>query len=94
MALNVTVPFPVPEAGLRVNHETASLALQLKVPPASVADRHGLRCRIGTALSGGKGERSGTGADGRRYGAVATVKVTGTVTGVTPVPALSVTMVL
>ena len=33
MALNVTVPFPVPQAGLRVNHETASLALQLKVPP-------------------------------------------------------------
>ena len=33
IALNVTVPFPVPVPGLRVNHEAVSLAVQLNVPP-------------------------------------------------------------
>jgi len=32
-ALNVTVPLPVPEAGLTVNQVAVSLALQFKVPP-------------------------------------------------------------
>lgn len=30
--LMVTVPFPVPEAGLRVNHDMFVVALQFKVP--------------------------------------------------------------
>ena len=33
VALNVTAPFPVPDAGLTVNHVTGSVALQFKVPP-------------------------------------------------------------
>ncbi|HSL04641.1 MAG TPA: hypothetical protein VK901_14025 [Nitrospiraceae bacterium] len=33
VALNVTAPLPVPEAGLRVNHVAVSLAVQLNVPP-------------------------------------------------------------
>jgi len=32
-AVNVTVPFPVPEAGLSVNQAALSLADQLSVPP-------------------------------------------------------------
>ena len=32
-ALNVMLPFPVPEPGLRDNHGVLSLALQLNVPP-------------------------------------------------------------
>jgi hypothetical protein len=33
VTLTVTVPLPVPEAGLTVSQGVASLALQLKVPP-------------------------------------------------------------
>jgi hypothetical protein len=33
VTLTVTVPLPVPEAGLTVNQGVASLALQFKVPP-------------------------------------------------------------
>jgi hypothetical protein len=33
MTLRVTVPLPVPEAGLAVNHVALSLADQLSVPP-------------------------------------------------------------
>jgi hypothetical protein len=33
VALNVTVPFPVPEAGVSVNQAAFSLADQLSVPP-------------------------------------------------------------
>jgi hypothetical protein len=33
VTLRVTAPFPVPEAGLSVNHAALSLADQLSVPP-------------------------------------------------------------
>ena len=33
VAVSVTAPFPVPEAGLSVNQAALLLAVQLKVPP-------------------------------------------------------------
>jgi hypothetical protein len=33
LTVSVTGPFPVPEAGDKVNHAALSLAFQLKVPP-------------------------------------------------------------
>jgi hypothetical protein len=36
MTLRVTVPLPVPEAGLAVNHVALSLAVQLSVPPPAL----------------------------------------------------------
>ena len=33
VAASVTLPLPVPEAGLRVSHVALSLALQFNVPP-------------------------------------------------------------
>ena len=43
-AVSVTVPFPVPEAGERVNHGVLSLALHVNVPPPVL-----LRLRIWAA---------------------------------------------
>ncbi len=61
---------------------------------AGVADIERLIRRVGPALGGRKGETGRAHADGGGDGRGATVKETGTVTGVTPVPPLSVTVPL
>ena len=92
--LTVMLPFPVPELGLRINHAVLSLALQFNVPPPVL-----LRLRVCAAgfappWVAAKDRLVGLAPIAGGTGAAATVKETGTVTGVTPVPPLRVTVPL
>ena len=82
--LAVTVPLPVPEAGLSDNHVALSLVLQLKVPPPVL-----LMVKVwvaGLAPAGAVKDRLvGLAPMAGGTGAAVTINDTGTVTGVAPV---------
>src|SRR5688572_5070962 len=89
--LVVNVPFPVPEAGLSVNHVASSLAVQVKVPPP-VLQIGRASCRgLAPPCVAVKESAVGLAPMAGGTGAAAMVKVTGMVTGVTPLPPLRVT---
>ena len=89
LTLAVNVPLPEPEPGVTDNQEALSLAVQLRVPPAFV------RLRVWFVGFAAPCVAMYDKLEGLRLivGAVATVKVMGTVTGVAPV-ALTVTVPL
>ena len=89
--VRVIAPLPVPEVGESVNQAALSLLDQVSVPPPVLLMLS--VCAAGFALPwvAVKASAVGLAPMAGGTGAVATVKETGTVTGVTPVPPLRVT---
>ena len=88
----VTVPFPVPEAGLTVSQLALSLADQVSVPPPVLLIVSDWDAGLPPPCWAVKDRLVGLVPIAGGTGAAVTVNVTGTVTGVTPVPPLSVTV--
>ena len=82
---------PVPEAGETVNHAALSLADQLKVPPPVLLTLRVWVAGLAPPWVAAKAKLVGLAPMAGGTGAAATVKVTGTVTGVAPVAASVIT---
>src|SRR3977135_1272411 len=93
VSADLSVPFPVPEAGLRVNHVALSLALQLNVPPPVLLMLRSCAAGFAPPAVAAKERLMGVARIAGGTGAAATGKVTGTVTGPAP-GALMVTVPL
>ena len=93
LALNVTAPFPVPEAGLNDNHAALSLAIQLSVPPPVLAILKVWVAGLAPPCVAVKVKLVGLAPMVGGTGAVVTVNVTGTVSEEAP-EALRVTVPL
>ena len=91
VACKVTVPLPLPVPVVRVNQPVFSLAVQFKVPPPVL--RMLSVCTAGLLLPwiAVNARVVGVALMAGGTGAAVTVKATGIVTGVTPVPPLRVT---
>ena len=85
---------PVPVPGLRVSHVALSLADQVKVPPPVLLMLRVCEAGLLPPCVAVKERLLGLAPMAGGTGAAVTVKATGMVTGVTPVPPLSVTMPL
>jgi hypothetical protein len=94
VTLNVTVPFPVPVLELKVNQAALSLALQFNVPPPVLLMLRVCVAGFAPPWVAAKARLVGLMPMAGGTGAAATVKETGTLTGVTPVPPLSMTVPL
>ena len=88
------MPVPVPDAGLTVNQAALSLAVQVKVPPPVLLTLTVWVAGLAPPWVATKERLVGLAPIAGGTEAAATVKVTGTVTGVTPVAPLSVTVPL
>jgi hypothetical protein len=92
-ALNVIMPLPVPEAGLRVSHVALSLAVHVRVPLPVLLMLRDCGAGLAPPWVAVKERAVGLAPMAGGTGAAATVKVTGIVTEEAPV-ALSVTVPL
>ena len=90
-AVRVMGPLPVPAGELNDNQAALSLAVQLKVPPPVLVM---VRVCAAGLLPPWVAVKATLVGLAPIAGAAATVKETGTVTGVTPVPPLRVTVPL
>ena len=91
VALNVTAPLLVPEAGLRVNHAAVSLALQFNVPPPVLLMVTVWAAGLAPLAVAVKESAVGLAPMAGGTGAAATVKVTGTVIVEAPVAVIVIT---
>ena len=92
LAVSVTLPLPVPPAGESVNQGALSLAVQVRVPPPVLLMLRVCGAGLAPPWVAVKESAVGLAPMAGGTGAAVTVKVTGTVTGVTPVPPLNVTV--
>ena len=94
VALNVIVLVPVPAGELSDNQAALSLAVQLKVPPPVLLMLRVCAAGFAPPWVAAKDRLVGLAPMAGGTGAALTVKETGTVTGVIPVPPPSVTVPL
>ena len=92
VTLTVMAPLPVPEVGEAASQVVLGLALQLSVPPPVLLMVTVWVVGLAPPCWAVKDRLVGLAPIAGGTGEALTVKVTGTVTGVTPVPPLSVTV--